>query len=144
MDTQMLIGSRFEKGTEAEELVLNPKTGGMILDLPEASEAQINSAVDAAEKAFATWSRTTPAQRSGYLIAQAHRHMRDRAAAELRPVGVEPRDFGVLSTLQREQPCRNRVRNRIDAVVKDRARRIGREIPRSRLSKRHRNRAREE
>lgn len=45
------------------------------------------------------------AQRSGYLIAQAHRRMRDRAAAELRPVGVEPRDFGVLSTLQHEQPC---------------------------------------
>jgi DNA-binding MarR family transcriptional regulator len=45
------------------------------------------------------------AQRSGYLIAQAHRRMRDRAAAELRPVGVEPRDFGVLSTLRHEQPC---------------------------------------
>jgi DNA-binding MarR family transcriptional regulator len=45
------------------------------------------------------------AQRSGYLIAQAHRRTRARAAEELRPLGVEPRDFGVLSTLQREQPC---------------------------------------
>jgi DNA-binding MarR family transcriptional regulator len=45
------------------------------------------------------------AHRSGYLITQAHRHMRARAVEELRPLGVEPRDFGVLSTLQREQPC---------------------------------------
>jgi DNA-binding MarR family transcriptional regulator len=45
------------------------------------------------------------AQRSGYLITEAHRRMRDRAVEELRPLGVEPRDFGVLSTLQREQPC---------------------------------------
>jgi DNA-binding MarR family transcriptional regulator len=45
------------------------------------------------------------AHRSGYLIAEAHRHMRARAVEELRPLGVEPRDFGVLSTLKREQPC---------------------------------------
>ena len=37
MDTQMLIGSRFEAGTETEEQILNPKTGETILDLPEAS-----------------------------------------------------------------------------------------------------------
>ena len=48
----MLIGSRFEAGTEAEEHILNPKTGGKIVDLPEASHAQIDAAVDAAEKAF--------------------------------------------------------------------------------------------
>ncbi len=43
MDTQMLIGSKFEAGTEAEEAVLNPKTGEAILDLPEASPAQIDA-----------------------------------------------------------------------------------------------------
>ena len=48
----MLIGSKFEKGTETEEQILNPKTGATILDLPEASQAQIEAAVAAAEKAF--------------------------------------------------------------------------------------------
>lgn len=43
--------------------------------------------------------------RTGYLIAHAHRWLRDRAAERLDPVGIAPRDFGVLSTLAREEPC---------------------------------------
>ncbi len=35
-DTQMLIGSSFEAGTEGEETILNPRTGETILRLPEA------------------------------------------------------------------------------------------------------------
>lgn len=68
MDTQLLIGSRFEAGTEADEHILNPRTGGKIVDLPEASHAQVEAAVDAAEKAFTTWSQTTPGERSNYLL----------------------------------------------------------------------------
>ncbi|MBK1842098.1 gamma-aminobutyraldehyde dehydrogenase [Azospirillum sp. YIM B02556] len=68
MDTQMLIGSRFVTGTETEEHILDPKTGETILTLPEASPDQINHAVDAADNAFKRWSRTTPAQRSSYLL----------------------------------------------------------------------------
>ena len=30
MDTKMLIGSRFEAGTEQEETILNPRTGEAI------------------------------------------------------------------------------------------------------------------
>jgi aminobutyraldehyde dehydrogenase len=69
----MLIGSAFEAGTEEEENVLNPRTGESILHLPEASTGQIDRAVDAAEAAFATWSRTTPAERSAYLLKIADR-----------------------------------------------------------------------
>ena len=47
MDTAMLIGSRFEAGTETPEQVLNPRTGALIEAIPEASAAQI----DAAKKA---------------------------------------------------------------------------------------------
>jgi aminobutyraldehyde dehydrogenase len=68
MDTNLLIGARFEPGTEAEEQILNPKTGQTILSLAEASHAQIDAAVHAAEKAFTTWSRTTPGERSAYLL----------------------------------------------------------------------------
>ena len=73
MNAEMLIGSRFVAGTETPEQVLNPRTGALIEAIPEASLDQVDAAVAAAEKAFKTWSRTTPAQRSGYLlrIAQA-------------------------------------------------------------------------
>ena len=105
MDTQMLIGSRFEAGTETEEQVLDPRTGALIKAIPEASQAQIDAAVSAADTAFATWSRTTPAQRSGYLlrIAQA---IEDDAEA-----------FAALEALNCGKPI-NAVRNdEIPAIV---------------------------
>ncbi|MBP1883402.1 gamma-aminobutyraldehyde dehydrogenase [Sinorhizobium mexicanum] len=68
MDTQLLIGSRFEAGTEVEEHILNPRTGATIIDVAEASHAQLDVAVDAAERAFVAWSQTTPAERSNYLL----------------------------------------------------------------------------
>ena len=54
MDTQMLIGAGFEKGTEAEETVLNPRTGETVLKLPEASADQIDRAVEAIQQAAQT------------------------------------------------------------------------------------------
>ena len=71
MDTQMLIGGAFEAGTDAEEQVLNPRTGETILAMPEADPGQIDRAVAAARAAYAGWSRTTPAERSAKLLAIA-------------------------------------------------------------------------
>jgi aminobutyraldehyde dehydrogenase len=71
LDTKMLIGSNFVAGTEAPDAVLNPKTEAKIVDLPDASPAQVDEAVKAAEKAFQSWSRTTPAERSGLLLKLA-------------------------------------------------------------------------
>ncbi len=105
MDTQMLIGADFEKGSEAEENILNPKTGESILRLPEAGMEQIDRAVDAAEKAFAIWSRTTPAERSGYLLKIADRIEAEAAA------------FSALEALNCGKPV-NAVRNdEIPAIV---------------------------
>ena len=73
MDTKMLIGSAFEAGTETEETIYNPRTGETVLNLAEASMDQVERAVAAAEKAFATWSKTTPAERSSYLLKIADR-----------------------------------------------------------------------
>src|SRR6185312_6851801 len=98
MDTQMLIGSAFEAGTETEENVLNPKTGESIVMLPEASQWQIDRAADAARSAFASWSRTTPAQRSGYLLKIADR------------VEAEADSFASLEALNCGKPI-NAVRN---------------------------------
>jgi aminobutyraldehyde dehydrogenase len=105
MQTEMLIGSRFEKGTEAEEQILNPKTGETILDLPEASQVQIEAAVAAAEKAFVTWSRTTPAQRSGYLLRIADR------------IEAEAKEFAALESLNCGKPINAVLNDEIPAIV---------------------------
>ncbi|MBP1859877.1 gamma-aminobutyraldehyde dehydrogenase [Rhizobium herbae] len=85
MDAQLLIGSSFELGTEFEGEVINPKTGLKIIELAEASERQVNAAVTAAQKAFGSWSRTTPSERASYLLRVAdaiERHADDFATLE--------------------------------------------------------------
>ncbi len=105
MYTEMLIGSRFEKGTETEEPILNPKTGETMLGLPEASQAQIEAAVAAAEKAFAIWSRTTPAQRSGYLLKIADK------------IEAEAQEFAQLEALNCGKPINAVLNDEIPAIV---------------------------
>ena len=105
MDTQMLIGSRFEAGTETEEQVLNPRTGTLIEAVPEASSAQIDAAVNAAEAAFKSWSRTTPAQRSGYLL---------RIAAAIE---ADAQGFATLEALNCGKPINAVLNDEIPAIV---------------------------
>ncbi|MGE3306116.1 MAG: gamma-aminobutyraldehyde dehydrogenase [Rhizobiaceae bacterium] len=105
MHTEMLIGAKFEKGTEAEEQVLNPKTGDTILNLPEASQSQIEAAVAAAQKAFVLWSRTTPAQRSGYLLKIADR------------IEAEAQEFATLEALNCGKPINSVLNDEIPAIV---------------------------
>ncbi len=105
MDTQMLIGSRFEAGTETEERVLNPKTGETVLNLPEASLGQIDAAVDAAEKAFSSWSQTTPSQRSAYLLKIADAIEKDAEG------------FAALEALNCGKPINAVLNDEIPAIV---------------------------
>lgn len=71
MNTEMLIGSGFETGADIEEPILNPRTGEVVVKIPEASPGQIENAVAAARHAFKTWSRTTPGERAAKLLAIA-------------------------------------------------------------------------
>ena len=80
LDTEMLIGAKFVAGTEAPEAVVNPKTEETIVSLPDASVAQVDAAVTAATAAFKTWSRTTPAERSGLLLKLADAIEKDAEA----------------------------------------------------------------
>src|SRR3569623_3838292 len=105
MDTAMLIGSRFEAGTETPEQVLNPKTGQLIEAIPDASAAQIDAAVNAAEAAFKTWSRTTPALRSGYLM---------KIAAAL---DADAQGFATLEALNCGKPITAVLNDEIPAIV---------------------------
>ena len=77
LDTKMLIGSDFVAGTDAPEPVINPKTEDIITNLADASPAQVDAAVNAAEKAFKTWSKTTPGERSALLLKLADAIDRD-------------------------------------------------------------------
>jgi aminobutyraldehyde dehydrogenase len=80
LDTEMLIGSNFVTGDAAAESVINPKTEETIIDLADASPAQVDAAVEAASGAFEAWSRTTPADRSALLLKLADAIERDAEA----------------------------------------------------------------
>ncbi|UVC10943.1 gamma-aminobutyraldehyde dehydrogenase [Rhizobium sp. TH2] len=105
MDTQMLIGAKFEAGTEMEEQILNPRTGETVLALPEASTSQIDAAVDAAEAAFVSWSETTPAQRSNYLLKIADAIEKDAEG------------FAALESLNCGKPINAVLNDEIPAIV---------------------------
>jgi aminobutyraldehyde dehydrogenase len=77
LETNMLIGSDFVAGADALEAIVNPKTEEIITNLPDASVAQVDAAVTAADKAFKTWSQTTPAERSALLLKLADAIERD-------------------------------------------------------------------
>jgi aminobutyraldehyde dehydrogenase len=77
LDTNMMIGSDFVAGADAPEVILNPKTEEVITQLADASAAQVDAAVAAADKAFGTWSRTTPVERATLLLKLADAIDRD-------------------------------------------------------------------
>lgn len=85
LSTQLLIDGQFVTGDGQAEPILNPATGELLASVPEASFEQVNRAVNGAQRAFAQWSRTTPAQRSTLLLRLAdaiERHAEEFAALE--------------------------------------------------------------
>lgn len=104
-DHEMLIGSDFVAGAAAAEQVLNPKTGALLIDLPEASVEQVDAAVEAASRAFTAWSRTTPAERSRLLLKLADAI---EAAAE---------DFATLEALNCGKPRIRVLQDEIPAIA---------------------------
>ena len=81
METKMLIGACFEAGTEAEEKVLNPRTGRSD---PEPARGQHRPdrprRCRRARRPLRRWSRTTPSERSAKLLA--HRRCGSRPKLE--------------------------------------------------------------
>ena len=71
MLNKMLINGELVSGEGTAIDVFNPSTGEKICDIAEASSAQVDAAVDAAEAAFDSWSLTSPAERAGLLLALA-------------------------------------------------------------------------
>jgi aminobutyraldehyde dehydrogenase len=71
LPTEMLIDGQFVRGEGDAEKILNPATGQVLCEVPEASFEQINRAVAAANIAFESWSETTPMERSRLLLKLA-------------------------------------------------------------------------
>ncbi|CAI8785412.1 gamma-aminobutyraldehyde dehydrogenase [Pseudomonas donghuensis] len=71
MQTRLLINGQLVEGEGASCAVLNPALGSVLVEVNEASEAQIDTAVRAADHAFQSWSQTTPKERSLLLLKLA-------------------------------------------------------------------------
>jgi aminobutyraldehyde dehydrogenase len=68
MQTQQLIAGRLVAGEGNAEAVLDSASGAQIASVNEASPAQVEAAVAAAEQAFPGWARTSPKERATLLL----------------------------------------------------------------------------
>jgi len=71
MQTKLLINGQLVAGEGAAQAVLNPSLGTELVTIHEASEAQVDAAVRAADAAFDSWSQTAPKDRSLLLLKLA-------------------------------------------------------------------------
>jgi aminobutyraldehyde dehydrogenase len=71
MNTQLLIGGERVSGDGDAEAILDPATGQVIAQVPEASTAQVAQATAAAHRAFPGWSQTVPRDRAALLLRLA-------------------------------------------------------------------------
>lgn len=71
MQHQLLINGELVNGEGEKQPVYNPATGEVLLEIAEASPAQVDEAVLAADRAFSEWGQTTPKARSELLLKLA-------------------------------------------------------------------------
>src|SRR5258708_36530072 len=68
MQTKLLIDGVLVAGEGPVERILDPATGLMLAEVPEATLSQMNAAVSAAEAAAPAWAQTTPKDRAALLL----------------------------------------------------------------------------
>jgi len=71
LPTELFIDGAFVRGEGESERVLNPASGALLVEVPEASAEQLHKAVSAAHRAFDAWRDTTPTERAGMLLKLA-------------------------------------------------------------------------
>ncbi len=64
---ELLIGGKWIRSGRKAEPVYNPSTGGVLGELPHATEADIEEALAAAAKSFPAWRRVSPNDRAKVL-----------------------------------------------------------------------------
>ncbi len=105
MQTEMLINGELVSGEGAEEQILNPATGKIEGSLSESSREQLDRAVAAADKAFASWSQTTPGDRAGMLLKLADR------------IEAESEEFARLESMNCGKPYQRVLEDEMPGVV---------------------------
>ena len=103
--TNLLIDGKLVPGEGPVETIINPATGKVLAEVPEASPDQIAAAVKAASRAFEKWSQTTPAYRAGLLLKAADR------------IEAEGESFARLESLNCGKPYLKMLGDEIPAVV---------------------------
>ena len=92
---QLFIDGGWRDSTEPERIeIVNPATGKPLASVAQASEADVNAAVEAAREAFTGWSATPGHVRARYLYALA------------RQIQRHSRLFAVLESLDNGKPIR--------------------------------------
>ncbi|MCY1272279.1 Gamma-aminobutyraldehyde dehydrogenase [compost metagenome] len=71
MQTKLLINGQLVAGEGEKLAVLNPSLGTTLVEIAEATAAQVDAAVQAADAAFDAWSQTAPKDRSLLLLKLA-------------------------------------------------------------------------
>lgn len=71
MQTKLLINGHLVAGDGPAQPVFNPALGRVLVEINEATEAQVDTAVRAADAAFESWSHTAPKDRSLLLLKLA-------------------------------------------------------------------------
>jgi aminobutyraldehyde dehydrogenase len=105
METQLLINGNFVTGNGPTEDVFDPATGKVIAAINEASDDQIADAVEAAAKAFDSWSATVPKDRATLLLKLADR------------IEAESSEFAQLESLNCGKPFSSVVGDEIPAIA---------------------------
>lgn len=105
MNTKLLINGKFVAGKGAKQDVLDPGTGKVIAAIGEASEEQIVAAVDAAARAFNTWSATVPKDRATLLLKLADR------------IEAEAEEYAKLESLNCGKPYSAVLNDEIPAIA---------------------------
>jgi aminobutyraldehyde dehydrogenase len=105
MQHKLLINGELVTGEGEPQPVYNPATGEVILQIAEASPAQVNEAVLAADRAFAEWGQTTPKTRSECLLKLAD------------AIEAHAEDFARLESLNCGKPLHCVLNDEIPAIV---------------------------
>jgi aminobutyraldehyde dehydrogenase len=71
VQTKLLINGQLVAGEGEKLAILNPSLGTTLVEIAEATPAQVDAAVRAADAAFETWSQTAPKDRSLLLLKLA-------------------------------------------------------------------------
>lgn len=105
LPTELFIDGNFVRGEGEVERVLNPATGTLLAEVPEASADQLHKAVSAAHRAFEGWRDLPPGERARLLLRLAD------------AIEAEAEAFARLESLNCGKPYARALGDEIPAVV---------------------------